>query len=123
MFAQVALPLPLSEPFTYLIPSHFDGKMEAGFRILVPLRKKIVTGFVVGLTKTSIVPNTKEIMDLLDPYPLFSPEMLKLTRWISEYYICSWGEVLRAALPSELMLSSQMLMKLQGIPLIQQPDR
>ena len=123
MFAQVALPLPLSEPFTYLIPPHFDGKMEAGFRILVPLRNKIVTGFVVGLTKTSTVPNTKEIMDLLDPYPLFSPEMLKLTRWISEYYICSWGEVLRAALPSELMLSSQMLMKLQGIQLIQQSDR
>ena len=111
MFAQVALPLPLSEPFTYLIPSHFDGKMEAGFRILVPLRKKVVTGFVVGLTKTSTVPNTKEVMDLLDPYPLFSPEMLKLTRWISEYYICSWGEVLRAALPSELMLSSQMWIK------------
>lgn len=108
MFAQVALPLPLSEPFTYLIPSHFDGKMDSGFRVLVPLRNRIVTGFVVGLTKTSAIPNTKVIMDLLDPYPLFSQEMLKLTRWISEYYICSWGEVLRAALPSELMVTSQM---------------
>ncbi len=108
MFAQVALPLPLSEPFTYYIPSHLEGKLNDGFRVLVPLRKKIVTGFVVGLSKTSTVPNTKEIIDLLDPYPLFSQEMLKLTRWVSEYYLCSWGEVLRAALPSELMLSSQM---------------
>src|SRR4030042_2162584 len=108
MFAQVALPLPLSEPFTYLVPSHFDGKMETGFRVLVPLRKKIVTGFIVELTKTSSISNTKEIIDLLDPYPLFSEEMLKLTQWVSEYYLCSWGEVLRAALPSELMITSQM---------------
>ena len=114
MFAQVALPLPLSEPFTYLVPSHFDGKMDAGFRVLVPLRKKIVTGFVVGLTKTSSISNTKEIIDLLDPYPLFSEEMLKLTQWVSEYYLCSWGEVLRAALPSELMITSQIWVRRRG---------
>ena len=56
MFAQVALALPLSEPFTYRIPSHLEGKMELGFRVLVHLRNKIVTGFVVGLSATSNVP-------------------------------------------------------------------
>ena len=55
MFAQVALALPLSEPFTYRIPSHLEGKMDLGFRVLVPLRNKIVTGFVVGLRATSSV--------------------------------------------------------------------
>jgi primosomal protein N' (replication factor Y) len=114
MFAQVALPLPLSEPFTYFVPSHFDGKMNAGFRVLVPLRKKIVTGFVVDLTRTSSVSNTKEIIDLLDPYPLFSEEMLKLTQWVSEYYLCSWGEVLRAALPAEMMITSQLWIRKRG---------
>ncbi len=111
MFAQVALALPLSEPFTYRIPSHLEGKMDLGFRVLVPLRKRIVTGFVVGKTATAGVSNVKEIMDLLDPYPLFSGEMLELTKWVSEYYLCSWGEALRAALPSELMLKSEMYVK------------
>ena len=71
MFAQVALALPLSEPFTYRIPSHLEGKLELGFRVLVPLRNKIVTGFVVGLSATSGVSNVKEIRDLLvhiEPY-------------------------------------------------------
>ncbi len=111
MFAQVALPLPSSEPFTYRIPSHLEGKMDLGFRVLVPLRNKIVTGFVVGLSATSSVSNVKEIKDLLDPYPLFSGEMLELTKWVSDYYLCSWGEALRAALPSELMLKSEMYVR------------
>ncbi len=108
MFALVALPLPLSEPLIYRIPSHLEGKLDLGFRVLVPLRKKIVTGFVVGFAPASGVVHIKEIKDLLDPYPLFSEEMLKLTRWVSEYYVCSWGEALRAAVPSSLMLKSQM---------------
>ena len=111
MFAQVALSLPLSEPFVYRIPSHLEGKMDLGFRVLVPLRKRIVTGFVVGLTATANIPNVKEIKDFLDPYPLFSGEMLELTKWVSDYYLCSWGEALRAALPSELMLKSAMYVK------------
>jgi len=82
--------------------------MDLGFRVLVPLRKRIVTGFVVGLSATSSVSNVKEIIDLLDPYPLFSGEMLELTKWVSDYYLCSWGEALRVALPSELMLKSEM---------------
>jgi len=114
MFAQVALPLPLSEPFVYRIPSHLEGKMDLGFRVLVPLRKKIVTGFVVGITATASVSKIKEIIDLLDPYPLFSGEMLELTKWVSEYYLCSWGEALRAALPSELMLKSEMWIRARG---------
>jgi primosomal protein N' (replication factor Y) len=111
MFAEVALPLPLSEPFTYHIPSNLEGKMDLGFRVLVPLRKKTVTGFVVGLSATSDVSNVREIIDLLDPYPLFSGEMLELTKWVSDYYLCSWGEALRAALPSELMLKSEIYIK------------
>ncbi|MGB7061664.1 MAG: primosomal protein N' [Candidatus Zixiibacteriota bacterium] len=114
MFAQVSLPLPLSEPFTYRIPAHLEGKMELGFRVLVPLRNKTVTGFVVGLSASSDVSGLKEIKDLLDPYPLFSGEMLELTKWVSDYYLCSWGEALRAALPSELMLKSEMYVRRKG---------
>ncbi len=111
MFAQVALTLPLSEPLTYRIPSHLEGKLDLGLRVLVPLKKKTVTGFIVGLSATSSLSDVKDIVDVLDPYPLFSGEMLELTKWVSDYYLCSWGEALRAALPSELMLKSEMYVR------------
>jgi len=60
------------------------------------------------MTKTTPVKNTKEIIDLLDPHPLFSREMLELTRWVSEYYFCSWGESLKAVLPAEMQVKSEL---------------
>ncbi|MCK4385914.1 MAG: primosomal protein N', partial [candidate division Zixibacteria bacterium] len=107
MFAQVALPLPSRKLFTYKIPPHLEQRLDLGFRVLVPLQKRVLSGFVVGMAKTTPVKNTKEIIDLLDLYPLFSKEMLELTRWISEYYFCSWGESLKAVLPKELQVKSE----------------
>ncbi|MFQ6031927.1 MAG: primosomal protein N', partial [Candidatus Zixiibacteriota bacterium] len=94
--------------FTYRIPSHLEGGLDLGFRALVPLQKRVLSGFVVGITKATSIKNTKEIIDLLDPYPLFSSEMLELTRWVSEYYFCSWGESLKAALPAEIQVKSEL---------------
>jgi primosomal protein N' (replication factor Y) len=108
MFAQVALPLPSRKLFTYKIPPHLEGRLDLGFRVLIPLQKRLLSGFVVGITKTSDIKKTKEIIDLLDPYPLFSKEMLELTRWISEYYFCSWGESLKAVLPAEIQVKSEL---------------
>jgi primosomal protein N' (replication factor Y) len=108
MFAQVALPLPSHKLFTYKIPSHLEGRLDLGFRVLVPLKKRVLSGFVVGMVKTTPIKNTKEIIDLLDPHPLFSKEMLELTRWVSEYYFCSWGESLKAALPAEIQVKSEL---------------
>jgi len=107
MFAQVALPLPSHKLFTYKIPSYLEGKVDLGFRVLVPLKRRLISGFVVEMTKTTTVKNTKEIIDLLDLYPLCSKEMLELTRWISEYYFCSWGESLKAVLPAEIQVKSE----------------
>jgi primosomal protein N' (replication factor Y) len=107
MFAQVALPLPSHKLFTYKIPSYLEGKVDLGFRVLVPLKKRLISGFVVELTQITPVKNTKEIIDLLDPYPLFSKEMLELTQWVSEYYFCSRGESLKSALPAEIQVKSE----------------
>jgi primosomal protein N' (replication factor Y) len=108
MFAQIALPLPSRKLFTYKVPPHLEGGLDLGFRVLVPLQRSLLTGFVVEMTESTNIKNTKEIIDLLDPHPLFSKEMLELTRWVSEYYFCSWGESLKAVLPAEIQVKSEL---------------
>ncbi len=108
MFAQVALPLPSRKLFTYKIPAHLEAGLDLGFRVLVPVQKRVLSGFVVGMAETTDIKKAKEIIDLLDPHPLFSKEMLNLTEWVSEYYFCSWGESLRAVLPAEIQVKSEL---------------
>ncbi len=76
-----------------------------GSRIVVPLGRTAVTGFIValheelprqaGLTEAEI----KEAENVLDTIPLLTPEVLEITRWVSDYYASPWGEVIKAALP------------------------
>jgi primosomal protein N' (replication factor Y) len=106
MYAQVALPIPVQTLFIYQIPSNLEGKIELGHGVLVPLEKRLVFGFVVQLIPETKVRGVREIITLLDPEPLFSAKMLSLTRYVSRYYSCSWGESLKAALPAELQTES-----------------
>ena len=103
VLADIILPPPVAGPLTYAVPRPLLGQIRVGSRVLVPLRRSRKTGFVVALrpAETGTRPKAlKEVIDALDPYPVFDPEMLELTQWISEYYFCPWGEVLRSALPA-----------------------
>ncbi len=105
-FAQVVFPVPVDHPYTYRIPEKFRGDVMPGMRVLAGFGPRKSTGFVVGLTDTAERSDLKEIEEVLDPVPLFTPEVLELARWISQYYICGWGEVLKAALPSGIHKNS-----------------
>lgn len=108
MYAQIALPLPVRRLFIYQVPSNLEGKIALGCRVLVPLEKRFLPGYVVELASETKIKGVRKIIDLLDPHPLFSEKMLKLTQYISQYYFCSWGEVLKAALPAELGAESSL---------------
>ncbi|MGH7730422.1 MAG: replication restart helicase PriA [Candidatus Eiseniibacteriota bacterium] len=104
LFAQVALPLPLRRAFTYAVPEELSGHVSPGVEVQVPFRGRPRKGFVVELARESPLPNGTEarpIAAVLGP-PLFSPHLLAFTRWLSEYYLAPWGEVLAAALPGGL---------------------
>jgi len=73
-------------------------------RVLVPFGSKQLTGYVVGLADSSSVEKVKGIGDLLDENPLFSSELLSLTQWIAQYYLCSWGQALHCAGPPGINL-------------------
>ncbi len=107
-YAEVAFPLRLSQTFTYRLPLALQRDAQVGARLLVPFGRKMTTGYIVAL-HSSLDPASglddseiKEAEELLDAAPLLTPEVLEITRWISEYYAAPWGEVLKAALPAGL---------------------
>ncbi len=118
-YAEVVLPVPVDHAFTYRIPEKFIGDIQPGIRVLVPFGPRRNTGFVVGVVPQCDRRDIKEIEEVLDPVPLFTPQVLKLAQWISQYYICGWGEVLKAALPSGIHQNSVKIVRLTH----EHPDR
>jgi primosomal protein N' (replication factor Y) len=104
-YAEVAVPLHVSQTFTYKLKPSMQDEAAVGSRIVVPLGRTAVTGYIVGLreeleTETNLNESEiKEAENILDPIPLCTPEILAITRWVSEYYASPWGEIIKAALP------------------------
>lgn len=117
LYVNVALPVPVNKLFTYIVPDELKDDVQIGKRVIVPFGKQELTGIIVDLTNQSGWHKLKEIKDVLDPKPIISDEMLKLTKWIADYYLASWGEVLKTALPSGTVVESKRIVKL-----IRKPD-
>jgi primosomal protein N' (replication factor Y) len=98
-FADVALPVAIDREFTYSIPGELRDSAIIGARVVVPFGRKLATGLIVGLPEKSSVPGLKPIREILDATPLVPPDLLRLCRWIAEYYFAPLGEVLKAANP------------------------
>jgi len=100
MYCQVVFPLPFRNSFTYSIPSDFSDLIKIGVRVVVPFGKRVLTGFVVGLSETTdIKEKIKPVKDVLDVNPIFDETALKFYEWISEYYLSSVGEALKNLVP------------------------
>ncbi|MBQ2979339.1 MAG: primosomal protein N' [Bacteroidaceae bacterium] len=108
-FADVILPLPLYRYFTYRVPVEMQGRLRQGHRVVVSFgRSKFYTAIVVALHDTEPQGyEVKEIATLLDDEPIVLRPQLKFWEWIAEYYLCSVGDVYKAALPSGLKLESE----------------
>ncbi len=83
-------------------------------RVLVPFGSRRLTGFVAGVSDDVSERATKSIEHLLDDTPAFSEEMLKFTRWMADYYLCGWGDVLKSALPAGISLDERRFWVLSG---------
>ena len=108
-FADVILPLPLYRYFTYRVPDEMQGRLRQGHRVVVSFgRSKFYTAIVVALHDSEPQGyEVKEIATLLDEEPIVLRPQLKFWEWIAEYYLCSVGDVYKAALPSGLKLESE----------------
>jgi len=97
-FAHVALPLPIRQTFVYRIPDGLADRAVPGAQVHVPFRGRARRGIVVEVTRESPRADPHDIAAVLGT-PLFDSHLLSLTRWIADYYLAPWGEVLAAALP------------------------
>ncbi len=112
-FAQVVIPSPVKDPLLYKVPPTLQSCLEVGMRVLVPLGKRKITGVVFDFAQQTSIEKVREILTVLDDRPVLDPVILRLCRWISNYYIAPLGDVLSAALPPILRLESQRLVVLR----------
>jgi primosomal protein N' (replication factor Y) len=96
-FCDVALPVPLDMVFTYRVPA--EATPVVGGRVLVPFRQQRLTGIVVELHDRKPSVATKTIQSVLDVAPVLDGQLLRLGRWIADYYLAPLGEVFRTMLP------------------------
>ena len=108
-FAEVLLPLAIQGSYTYRITPELQPSIVVGSRVLVPFgRRKIYTAIVVMMH--DIEPQgyrVKEIIAALDPFPIVRHPQVKFWQWIADYYLCTMGEVYKAAIPSGLKVESE----------------
>lgn len=108
-FADVILPLPLYSSFTYSVPENLQEEVQVGSRVLVQFGKKKFYTAIVEVIHSN-APSGYEVKPLtavLDPDPILRYPQLNFWKWMSEYYLCSPGEVFKAAVPTGLKPESE----------------
>lgn len=115
-YAEVLLPLPLTGTFTYSIPPEISAAVKPGHRVIVPFgRKKFYTGIVESLSpKGPEGYEVKPVTMTLDSYPIIRHPQLKLWNWVAEYYLCTTGEVYKAAVPAGLKVESETFLEINS---------
>lgn len=109
-YAEVILPVPVKDTFTYIVPNEFIEQIAVGKRVVVPFgKRKIYAGIVAGIHNKKPDFESKHIISVLDEKPVVLEKHLTIWKWIAQYYFSSLGEVYKAALPSGLKLESETL--------------
>ncbi|MFP4555310.1 MAG: primosomal protein N' [Bacteroidales bacterium] len=108
-FVEVILPLALPKLYTYSIPETIEQKVVPGVRVVVPLgRKKLYSAIVYRVHNNAPEAyKTKDIIQVIDSNPPVSDSQLSFWEWMASYYMCTIGEVMKAALPSALKMESE----------------
>ena len=110
-YVDVIVPLPIAGQYTYSLPEEMAGRVCLGCRVVVPFgRKKFYTGLVTRVHEEAPETyDTKDVSELLDERPVLLERQYKFWQWLSDYYLCTLGDVYKAALPSGMKLESETL--------------
>jgi len=122
VYAEVVFALPVDQSYTYSVPDDLAQRLEVGVRVLAPLGRRCLTGYVIRIRHRRPPGGfeLKALQEILDEDPVFSSGFLKFTRKLADWYYASWGEVLQAALPPSLIIRSRTRFALREEPI---PDK
>src|SRR5579883_3080781 len=102
LFADVVFDRPLDHAFTYAVGPELRERIAVGKRVRAPFGRgdKATVGYCVRLSETPPERAVKELTGVLDDEALLTDNLLRLTRWMADYYLCGWGQVLNAVVPA-----------------------
>jgi primosomal protein N' (replication factor Y) len=100
MYVEIVFPLSFRKAFTYLVPKDLENQAKVGVRAVAPFGKRTLTGFIINKLKTASLKETiKPIIDVIDEQPIVDKDGFKFYQWLADYYLCSFGEALKLAVP------------------------
>ncbi len=121
LFADVVFDRPLDHAYSYAVPDHLRADIAVGKRVLAPFGRgeRVTVGYCVRVSSADPGRPVKEIRRVLDEDVLLTPNLLRLTRWIADYYLCGWGQVLNAVVPAGARQQAGMrsILFLEAVPL------
>ena len=122
-YVDVIVPLPIANTFTYSLPEPLEDQVEPGCRVVVPFGvKKYYTAIVVKIHYSAPEEyETKDISEVLDKRPVMLERQLAFWKWVAEYYLCTLGDVYKAALPSGMKLESETVVEYNPDFVIDEP--
>ncbi|OGU06048.1 MAG: primosomal protein N' [Geobacteraceae bacterium GWC2_55_20] len=104
---EIAIPLYLDRTFHYTVPERLLDQALPGRRAVVPFGRRKLTGYILAIAEESRIDNLKEIIEVLDQEPLWTPAELEFFSWAASYYMHPLGEVLRTALPAGINIRTR----------------
>jgi len=120
LYVQVALPIPLFKTFTYAVPEEWRDRELVGMRVSVPFGRRTLTGVIAEERDSTDLAKLRPLLDLLDPEPLFTPEMIRFAEWMSHYYVSPLGETLRSMMPQGMTPESTQRVRLAGPEVVEE---
>src|SRR3972149_6140180 len=110
-FAQVALPLPLFEPYTYSVPETLADRITPGARVVVPVRRRELVGIVLATHSDPPSRETREVLAAPDAEPALSGPLPRTAEWMAGYYGAPIGLALKAMIPAPMWGASRVLIR------------
>ena len=126
LFADVVFDHPLDQPFTYAVGEQLRDAIAAGKRVKVPFGRgdRAAIGYCVRVSEAPPGREVKEVLAVLDDESLLTDNLMRLTRWMADYYLCGWGQVLNAVVPSGAreQAGTRTVTFIEATPVAEQPS-
>ncbi len=127
LFADIVFDRPLDHAFTYAVGPDLKDSIGVGKRVRAPFGRgdRTTVGYCVRLTETPPPRPVKELTEVIDDEALLDDHLMRLTRWMADYYLCGWGQVLNAVVPSGARKQSGMRVRafVEAVPDAEAPVR